>query len=140
MNCQYDYTYFLFWEYNYITRLKKRNAIWQVLPSHNIFLLQNGFLLILRLLSFFYPVNKNFKLLCILFGYCHTQILNFKAKINFANLLKIIRKSSKSRGWLNFWTIFKIFAKLIFALKFQICVWQHPNNMHTNFHKVFVTC
>ena len=82
----------------------------------------------------FYPVIKNlWKFVCILFVFCHTQILNLRAKINFANMLKIIWKSGK------FWTIFNIFSKLIFALKFDICVWQHPNDMHRNFHKFFIT-
>ena len=39
---------------------------------------------------------------------------NLRAKINFANMLKIVQKS---RNLQDFWTIFNIFAKLIFALK-----------------------
>ena len=87
----------------------------------------------------FYPVIKTlWKLLCPLFEFCHTQILNLRAKINFANMVKIIQKSSKFRVWPNFQTIFNIFAKLIFALKFDVWVWQHPSNMHRNFYNVFI--
>ena len=78
----------------------------------------------------FYSVIKTlWKLLCPLFGFCHTQILNLRAKFNFANMLEIIRKSGKFRFWPNFWTIFNIFAKLISALKFKIWWLQNPNNM-----------
>ena len=88
----------------------------------------------------FYPVIKTlWKLLCLLFGFCHTQILNLRAKFNFANMLEIIRKFRKFRVWPNFWTIFNIFAKLILALKFNIWVLQNSNNRHNNFHKVFIT-
>ena len=73
----------------------------------------------------FYPVIKS------LFGCCHTQISNLRANINF----KIIWKSGKLSGWPNFQTIFNIFAKLIFAFKFNIWVWQHPNNVQKNFIK-----
>ena len=41
----------------------------------------------------FYPEKKTLlKFLCILFGCSHIQILNLRAKIIFANILKIIRK------------------------------------------------
>ena len=63
-------------------------TIWQVLPSHNIFLLQDVFLLILQSLSFL-SCNKTF---CTLYGCCHTQIFNLSVKINFANMLKIVWK------------------------------------------------
>ena len=43
-----------------------------------------------------------------------TQILNLRAKINFAKMLKIIQKAHKLP---DFWTIFKLFAKLFSALK-----------------------
>ena len=58
-----------------------------------------------------------------------------RSKINFANMLKIVRKSGKLP---DFRTIFNIFAKLIFALKLIIWVLTHPNKMHKNFHKVFI--
>ena len=51
-------------------------------------------------------------------------------------MLKIVQNSDNLR---DFWTIFNIFAKLIFALKFNILMYQHPNNMHKNLHKVFIT-
>ena len=42
----------------------------------------------------FYPLIKTlWKSMCILFRCCNTQILNLRAQINFANILKIIRKS-----------------------------------------------
>ena len=81
----------------------------------------------------FYSVIKSFwKFLYILFGCGHTQILDFE------NMLKIIQKSRKLRVWPVFWKIYNIFAKLIFALKFNIWVCQHPNNRHKNFHKVLL--
>ena len=43
--------------------------------------------------------------------------LNMRAKINFANMLKNVQKSRKLP---DFRTIFNIFAKLIFAFKFNI--------------------
>ena len=43
----------------------------------------------------FYPAIKQF--VCILFAFCHAKILNLRAKINFANMLKIIRKFGKLR-------------------------------------------
>ena len=46
-----------------------------------------------------------------------TQILNLKAKINFANMLKIVQKSRK---FPDFWTIFNAFAKLFSTLEFNI--------------------
>ena len=46
-----------------------------------------------------------------------TQILNLRAEIYFENMLKIVQKSRKL---LDFWTILNIFAKLFFALKFNI--------------------
>ena len=39
-------------------------------------------------------------------------------------MLKIVQKSSKLR---DFWTIFNIFAKLIFAFEFRIYVLTRPN-------------
>ena len=85
----------------------------------------------------FYPVIKTLlKLLCIKLRCCHTQMLNLRAKINFANMLKIVQKSRKLP---DFWTIFNIFAKLFSALKFNIWVLTHPKNKHKNFHKVFIT-
>ena len=42
----------------------------------------------------FYPVIKYLcKLLCLLFGCVSTQILNLRAENNFANMLKIVKKS-----------------------------------------------
>ena len=79
----------------------------------------------------FYSVIKtSWKFLCILFGCCSTQILNFNAKHNVANMLK---NCLKIRVWPHFRTIFNIFAKLFFALKFKIRVLQHPNIMHMKF-------
>ena len=70
--------------------------IWLVLPSHNIFLLQDVFFADFSIAVVFYLVIKtSWIFFCILFGFCHTQILNLRAKINFANMLKIIRKSGK---------------------------------------------
>ena len=63
--------------------------------------------------------------------YKSLQRLNLRAKFIFANMLKMIRKSGKLRGWPNLRTIFNIFSK------FDIWVLQHPNSMHKNFHKVF---
>ena len=54
-------------------------------------------------------------------------------------MLKIIRKSGLTHFFGDFPTIFNIFAKLIFALKFNIWVLTHPNNLHTNFYKVIIT-
>ena len=88
----------------------------------------------------FYPVIRTlWNFLCILFGCCSTQILNFNAKNNFVNMLKIVRKSGCDAIFGYFQTIIYIFAKLFFALKFKIWVLQHPNNMHKNFHKVLIT-
>ena len=85
----------------------------------------------------FYPVIKtSWKFLCILFGCCSTQILNFNAKKQFC---KYVKNCLKIRVWPNFWIIFNMFAKLVFALKFRIRVLQHPNKMHKNFYKVFIT-
>ena len=56
----------------------------------------------------FHPV-----ILCLLFGCVSTQITNLRAENNFANMLKIVQKSSNLR---DFWTISNKFAKLIFAL------------------------
>ena len=87
----------------------------------------------------FYPVIKTlWKFVCILFAFCHTQILNLRAKINFANMLKIVWKWGKTLNLPDFQIIFNIFANLILALKFNIWVWQNANEMQTNFHKVFV--
>ena len=88
----------------------------------------------------FYPVIRTlWNFLCILFGSCSTQILNFNAKIFFVNMLKIVRKSGFDPIFGYFRTIFYIFAKLFFALKFKIWVLQHPNNMHKNFHRILIT-
>ena len=82
----------------------------------------------------FYSVIKTlWKFFCTLFGCCHTQILNF------ANMLKIVRKWGQSLNLLEFRIIFNIFAKLIFKLKIDIWVWQHPNNVQNNVHEVFIT-
>ena len=79
----------------------------------------------------FYPVIKTlWEFLCILFGFCHTQILNFRTKINFANILKIVQKSRKLPDFL---TIFNMFAKLFSALKFNIWMLTHPNNKDKDF-------
>ena len=57
-----------------------------------------------------------------------TQILNLRAENNFPNMLKIVQKLGNLR---DFWTIFNIFAKLIFALKFNICwLLTHSNNIY----------
>ena len=75
-----------------------------VLPSRNIFLLQDV-LLILRSLSF-YPV---------------------------INILRIIGKSGKLMVWPNFRTISNIFSKLGFALKFDLSIhMQHTHTMSYN--------
>ena len=68
--------------------------------------------------------------MCILFGCCHTQISNLKAKSNFENMFKIGRKLGQTLNLPDFWIVYNIFAKLVFAFKFNIWVWQHPNNMH----------
>ena len=87
----------------------------------------------------FYPVIRTlWKFLCILFGCCSTQILNFNAKNFFSKMLKIVRKSGFDPIFGDFRTIFNIFEKKIFALKFKIWVLQQPNNMHKNFHKVLI--
>ena len=67
---------------------------------------------------FIYPVIKTLqKILCFLFGCVSTQILNLRTENNLANMLIIGQKSGNLR---DFWTIFYIFAKLIFALKFKL--------------------
>ena len=53
---------------------------------------------------------------------------------NFVNMLKIVQNSGNLQ---DFWTIFNILAKLIFALKFKILVLSRTIWMHKNFHKVF---
>ena len=83
----------------------------------------------------FYPVIRTlWNFLCILFGSCSTQILNFNAKIFFSKMLEIVRKSGFDPIFGDFRTIFNIFEKKKFALKFKIWVLQQPNNMHKNFH------
>ena len=59
--------------------------------------------------------------------------------MNFTNILKIIRKLGQTLNLPDFRMILNIFGKSIFALKFNIWVLQHPNNMHKNFHKDFIT-
>ena len=74
----------------------------------------------------FFPVIKNlWKFIYILFAFCHTQILNLRAKINFANMLKIVWKWGKTLNLPDFQIIFNILAKLIFALKFNIWLNTH---------------
>ena len=53
----------------------------------------------------------------LLLGCVSTQIINLRAENNFENILKIVQKSGNLS---DLWTIFNIFAKLIFALKFRI--------------------
>ena len=84
-----------------------KTHIWGISLSHN----KNMLVCNIAIPVIFYPVIKT------LFGYVSTQILNLRAENNFANTLKIVQKSGNLR---DFWTIFNIFAKLIFALKFRI--------------------
>ena len=57
----------------------------------------------------FYPVIKTlWKFVCILFAFCHTQILNLRAKINFANMLKIVQKLGQPLNLPDFRIIFNI--------------------------------
>ena len=56
-----------------------------------------------------------------------------------AIIFYFVKNCPKIRVWPNIWIICNIFAKLVFALKFKTRVLQHPNNIHTNFHKVFIT-
>ena len=73
----------------------------------------------------FHPVKKIFwDFLCILFGRFHTQISDLRAKIDFENMLKIVRKLGWTLNWSDFRIILYIFTKLIFALKFDIWVHQ----------------
>ena len=61
---------------------------------------------------------------------------------NFANISKLSENLQKMGQTLNlpdFLIIFNIFGKLIFALKFNIWVLTHTNNMHKNVHKVIIT-
>ena len=104
-------------------------------PSHSKNMLVLVKIAILQyLLSFFYPVIKTlWNFLCLLRGCVSTQISNLRAKINFAKMLNIVRKSGKLP---DFRIIFNIFAKLILTLKFNIWVLTHPLNKHKNFHKV----
>ena len=65
----------------------------------------------------FYSVIKTlWKLLCLLFGFCHTQILNLRAKFNFANMLEIIQKSGKLRVWPDFRPILTYFQNRFLTL------------------------
>ena len=113
--------------------------IWQVPLSHKNFLLQDVFLLIFNRCHFL-SCDKNFiKILCIWFGGCHTQISNLRTKINFENTLRIVQKFGQTLNLPDYRMIFNIFGKSIFALKFNIWVWQHPNNFQKKFHKVFIT-
>ena len=67
----------------------------------------------------FYPVIRTlWKFLCILFGCCSTQILNFNAKIFFSKMLKIVRKSPKIGSNPDFRTIFNIF-EFFFCIEIQ---------------------
>ena len=72
----------------------------------------------------------------------HSDI-KFYRKNQFCKYIKNCRKISKK--WVkpfnlpDFRIIFNIYAKLIFALKFDIYVLTQPNNMHKNFHKVIIT-
>ena len=68
----------------------------------------------------------------------HSEI-KFEGKINFENMLKIVQKLGQTLNLQDFCIIFNLFPKLIFALKFNIRMWQHHNNMHRNFHKGFIT-
>ena len=43
-----------------------------------------------------------------------------KGKQYMANMLKIVRKLDQTLNLPDFWIVFNIFAKLIFALKFNI--------------------
>ena len=74
-------------------------------------------------------------LMCIIWVLQHSYI-KFECKNQFCKYLKNYPKIQVRP---NFRTFLKIFAKLIFALKFNITVCQHPNNMHKNFHKVYIT-
>ena len=88
----------------------------------------------------FYPVIRTlWNFLCILFGSCSTQILNFNAKKFFLDMLKIVRKSGFDPIVAYFRTIIYISKKKFFALKFKIWVLQLPNNMHKKFHKDLFT-
>ena len=70
----------------------------------------------------FYPVIKTlWKFLCPLFVFCHTQILNLTAKINFAKMLKIVRKLGQTLNLLHFWIIFKIFSKFLLSNLISEC-------------------
>ena len=54
----------------------------------------------------FYPAIRTlWKFLCILFGCCSTQILNFNANNNFANMLKIVRKLDQTLIFEQFLTL-----------------------------------
>ena len=52
---------------------------------------------------------------------------------------KISKKMGQNLNLPYFRIISNIFAKLIFALKFNIWVLTQPNNMHKNFDKVIIT-
>ena len=123
--------------FSYSDQEKGNFCIWGDFLSHNIFFAaewQNWDLAIL--IIFYLEIETLWKFLCILFGCCSTQILNFNAKKQFC---KYVKNCLKIRVWPNFWIIFNMFAKLVFALKFRIRVLQHPNKMHKNFYKVFIT-
>ena len=88
----------------------------------------------------FYPVKRSlWNFLCILFGSCSTQILNFNAKEIFLDMYIIVRKSGFDPIVAYFRTIIYISKKILFALKFKIWVLQLPNIMHKKFHKVLIT-
>ena len=69
------------------TRTYGHPDIWQVLPSHNIFFAVGCAFVDFAIAVSFYPVIET---LYIIFGRCSNQILNLRAKNNFANMVRII--------------------------------------------------
>ena len=60
--------------------------------------------------------------------------IKFESKIQFCKYLKNYQVNEGfDPTFGDFRTIFNIFPKLNFALKFYICLLIHPNNMHKNF-------
>ena len=73
----------------------------------------------------FYPVIKTLWKFVLIIRLCkHSDIEFNHTENNFANMLKPDQKSGNLQ---DFWTIFIVFAKLIFAFQFRIWVLTHPN-------------
>ena len=68
--------------------------------------------------------NRNIAMPVIFYPVIKTLGINIESRKQFCKYVKIVKKSGNLQ---NFMTIFTIFAKLIFALKFRILVLTRPN-------------